>query len=545
VKRDGIQKVQLAVAGVGLDVSGESTQAEAQAGGDPWTPDGAVQPPLSLDSLAGLTKVSRMRRSCIAAVAHNTVGLGYELKVKEGHEDEIDGDPTEYAREARAALGALSQRDRMLKRPSFTKQQTTVSWDKYEVGNGYLEVARNRLTGKISGLFHAPGKRLRRLKDRTGWVMLNRAGGSIPGDGIRFYDFGEKVAYDDDGAPQPRVARNGLRWETNEIIPFQLYTSESRDYGLPPDAQLSGDYLGDKLAGDTNISFFGSSGVPPTVIFVHGEETEKGQVTQIEVDPRFVAQVQDALRGGPNARGRVAIIGVPSGFQAQVENLAVTSERDMGFIAYRGDNRRASLAAYRLSPVFVADIEDAGKYTAEVERAITKEQVFDPEQQDVEAILNGTIVAELFPHLEIVFDELAIKGDEAVRESANDAADRGVITRREYRTAHGYGPLPEADAGAEPQAGEVPHGWNDELVPLRAPGPARPGETPATPAAEPGLIAKGVPSLDEAIREDFDAAIDEALREVHEKFPDVATAPIVVEKDGDDVRITRREGIGA
>jgi hypothetical protein len=217
----------------------------------------------------------------------------------------------------------------------------------------------------------------------------------------------------------------------------------------------------------------------------------------------------------------------------------------MGFIAYRGDNRRASLAAYRLSPVFVADIEDAGKYTAEVERAITKEQVFDPEQQDVEAILNGTIVAELFPHLEIVFDELAIKGDEAVRESANDAADRGVITRREYRTAHGYGPLPEADAGAEPQAGEVPHGWNDELVPLRAPGPARPGETPATPAAEPGLIAKGVPSLDEAIREDFDAAIDEALREVHEKFPDVATAPIVVEKDGDDVRITRREGIGA
>lgn len=536
--KDEIAKVQLAVAGVDLDVSGESTQVEAQGGADPWTPDGAIQPPLSLDSLAGLTKVARLRRSCIAAVAHNTVGLGYELKVRDGHEDDLEGDPGEVAREARAALEALASRDAMLKRPSFTKQLTTVSWDKYEVGNGYVEVARNKVTGKISGLFHVPGKRVRRMQDRSGWVMLDRANGSIPGDGVRFYDFGQKVNYDDAGNPTASLQGTGKRWAVNEIIPFQLYTSESREYGLPPDAQLAGDYLGDKLAGDTNISFFGSSGVPPTVIFVRGKETTRGEVVQIEVDPRFVAQVQDALRGGANSRGRVAIIGVPAGFEAQVENLAALSERDMGFIAYRSDNRRATLAAYRISPVFVADIEDAGKYTAEVERAITKEQVFDPEQQDVQAIINGSIVAELFPHLEVVFEELAIKGDEAVRESANDAADRGVVTRREYRTAHGYGPLPEADAGAEPQAGEVPHGWNDEVMQVRAAAPVRPGGTPAAPAAEPGLIGKA--DLEGAIRADFDAAVDDALRELHRAYPDLATTPIVVEKNGDEVTVKPR-----
>lgn len=528
-----IRKATLDV--VSLPIEGESTQVDET---DLWTPDQALTPPLDLEGLAKLTSVSRTRRSCIAAISLNTVGLGYELRLRDGHEEEV-ADVEEHTREARAKLDALARRDvKRLKRPSFTKLVKTVIWDKYEVGNGYVEVARNKVTGKISGLFHVPGKRVRRMQDRSGWVMLDRANGSIPGDGVRFYDFGQKVNYDDAGNPTASLQGTGKRWAVNEIIPFQLYTSESREYGLPPDAQLAGDYLGDKLAGDTNISFFGSSGVPPTVIFVRGKETTRGEVVQIEVDPRFVAQVQDALRGGANSRGRVAIIGVPAGFEAQVENLAALSERDMGFIAYRSDNRRATLAAYRISPVFVADIEDAGKYTAEVERAITKEQVFDPEQQDVQAIINGSIVAELFPHLEVVFEELAIKGDEAVRESANDAADRGVVTRREYRTAHGYGPLPEADAGAEPQAGEVPHGWNDEVMQVRAAAPVRPGGTPAAPAAEPGLIGKA--DLEGAIRADFDAAVDDALRELHRAYPDLATTPIVVEKNGDEVTVKPR-----
>ena len=43
-------------------------------------------------------------------------------------------------------------------------------------------------------------------------------------------------------------------------------------------------------------------------------------------------------------------------------------------------------------------------------------------------------------------------------------AETETITRREYRKAHGYGPLPEAAEGATPGEGQVPHGWNDEIV---------------------------------------------------------------------------------
>jgi hypothetical protein len=500
---------------------------------DPWTPEGSLPPPADLDNLAALTQVGRIRRSCIAAIAHNTVGLGFELAVREGHEDEIKGEVDEERREARDELNRLARRDAMLKRPSFGRLLTAVIWDKYECGNGYLEVARNKITGKISGLYHAPGKRIRRTKERDGWIMLRQAGTLT--NAVRFYDFGAKVKYGPDGQPTNKLAGSGMRWDRNELIPFQLYTSESRDYGLPPDAQLAIDYLGDKLAGDTNASFFGSSGVPPTVIFVQGEEKGDGSEVRIEVPPAFVKQVADAMRGG-TAQSRVAIIGVPAGFKAQVNNLAVTSERDMGFIAYRGDNRRATLGAFRLSPVFVADIEDAGKYTAEVERAITKEQVFDPEQEEVQDALDHSLLAELFPHLALDFNEIAIKGDEAKRQSANDLADRGKITNAEYRTAHGYPPMPEAAEGAEPQEGEVEFGWNSELVTSKQAALAPPG-----PEAEFFEKAAGTTR---SITETFEDAVEDAIRRVHEIDPDADVSPVVVEKVGGEVVIHAGNGAG-
>jgi capsid portal protein len=531
-----LRKVALSVADVPAP-EGETTQPTDE--GDVWTPDSAINPPANLDHLASLTQSSRVRRSCIAAIAQNTVGLGYELRVRDGHEEDVT-DVADDTRAAVARLDALAQRDKRLKRPSFTRLMRAVSWDKYECGNGYLEVARNKLDGHISGLFHVPGKRIRRLADGSGWIMLTKASSTT--GAIKFYDFGAKVIYDDNGQPTDRLqGGSGARWKTNELIPFQLYTSESREYGLPPDAQLASDYLGDRYAADANVGFFDSGGVPPTVIFVQGEtETDDNGDIRVEVPPEVVKQVADTMRGeGSAQRSRVAIIGLPAGFSTEQHDLAVLSERDMGFISFRSDNRRATLGAFRLSPVFVADIEDAGKYTAEVERAITKEQVFDPEQQEVEETLGLTLVTELFPHLTLKFDGMRVSDDVAQRQSANDLADRGRLTNGEYRAAHGYAPLPEATDGQEPQAGEMPAGWNDELVPAGLlTGPA-PGQTDGTP------LAKSADALAGGVAGEFDDAVADALHRVremsdHEFAPDA----VVVTKEGNSIRIEPYSGNG-
>lgn len=560
-----LRKVQLTIATPG----GDSTQPDGEESvSDPWTPNGALLPPLDLDGLAGLTKTARIRRSCIAAVVLNTVGLGYSMRVKDGHEENIT-DVKTHTREARDKLDALAKRDKRLKRPSFARLMRAIAWDRQEVGNGYLEVSRQKTTGEIDGLFHAPGKRVRRKKG-GGWLVLNKAGGGLS-DAVSYYDFGAKVEYDENGKPQPKLAEGATRWNVNELVPLQLYTSETPHYGLPPDASLTGDYLADLNASQTNINFFDSKGVPPSLIFVQGEEVEEGEIVRIEVPEKFVKQIANTLRSSSAREQRVAVIGVPSGFKAQVESLAVTSERDLGYVNFRGDVRRAVLAGWRLSPVFVADIEDAGRYTAEVERQLTKEQVFDPEQEEIAELLDFSIVAELFPSLRIEWDEMRIAGDEVQRQSAIELAELGRITNGELRAAHGFPPLPEAARGSEPKDGEVEFGWAQQLIepglgihgggvdggtgkgegagpngngkPLRA-GAVTAPPLPRSPEATFGSIVKSEEErLEDALRTEFDAHVEDAIHMLHDKTGVVAE-PVVVERQGDSIVIAPFAGNG-
>ncbi len=452
---DRIEKI-VELSGADLPM-GESAQPVDEA--DRWTPDHAIEPPANLDALAALTQAARTRRSCIEAVTLNTVSRGVTLAPREGHEEEVADD--EIA-EVLAKLDAMARRDDRLVRPSLTRLLSAAKWDEEEVGNGYLEVSRNRVTGEIDGLFHVPGKRVRRRRDRKGWVVGPKSGSFA--ERVEFYDFGDKVRYEN-GRPTATLVNSGRRWDRNELIPFRLYTSESRDYGLPRDSQLALDYLGDRNAAESNVAFFDSSGVPPTVIFVQGEPDENGKIVRFKVSEKLVKQITDTLSADSDRRKRVAVVPVPPGTKTDKIDLAALSERDMGFIEFRRDNRRATLGAFRMAPIFVADIEDTNYSTAETEERLTKKQLFDPEQERWADILSDSILRDMgYPHLEFKFTELEV-GDEKQRAEAADAmAEHKAILNGEYRKAHGMGPLPEAKEGEEPEPGQVEYGWNGAIV---------------------------------------------------------------------------------
>lgn len=452
---------------LGMDgPTGESKQT-AQDDQGFGTPEDAIIPPMDPEQLSRLSGLNGTRRACIEAIARNTVGLGFQVVVAPGHEKEVTSPGSQIA-QATTTLDQLAARDHRLGHPTFVEQMMAVKTDEEECGMGALEVSRDKRTGKIDGTFHVPGKRVRRLKNNKGWILLNE--NHEEHDAVRFYDFADKIIYTRKGRPTNQLQPD-RGWETNELIVFRLYTSESRDYGLPRDVALINDYLGDKYAVEANVSFFDSSGTPPTVIFVQGEESREGATIRFKVPQQTVDRIAGTLKADAGHAKRVAVVPVPPGTKTDVHQLGQVSDRDMGFIEYRKDNKSRVLAAFRIAPVFVADTGGgAGRYTAEVERSITLEQVFDPEQDRYEARLNNTLMRDLgYLRFGIRFKKLAVENDAARRDSADKMAEVGVITKREHRAAHGYEPLPEkaSEKKSDAEEGLVETGWNDELVDLQ------------------------------------------------------------------------------
>lgn len=480
----------------GLAIQGNTSQKPED---EIETPEKAIEPPLNLESLAKLSQISGLRSSVIDAIARNTVGLGHTVEVAPGHEENVT-DPREGAKEIVEILDALAARDVRLDRPSFTDLLMAVKTDEEEVGWGFLEVSRSKLTGRIDGLFHVPGKMMRRLKDRSGYVLLDPSGQK----NTDFYNFGEKVVYDKDSQEPSATLEKGKFWGINEVICFRLYTSESRDYGMPRDIALALEYAGDKLAAEYNVSFFDAGGTPPTVLFVSsGGGNEMGSV-RFKVPQETVARIANTIKSDGGHRDRVAIIPLPPDSKVEKVVLGEVSERDMGFVKYRGDNSERILAAFRMHGIFVA-MASEGRYDAEVQRSITLEQLFDPEQDRYEGRLRATILKDLgYGDYQLKFKRMAVESDQAKRDSAVKMAEAGAITRREYRAAFGYGPLPEAAEGQEPKDGQVPHGWNDEIVSTKLPPGAENRSLTDNRGLEPGKGEREQRSTDEELKTQAD-----------------------------------------
>lgn len=424
---------------VELDIgAGGSTQPEE----DEWGWLDTIEPPEDVVGFGRLTKVSAVRDRCLDALTRNTVGLGWDVAVWPEHEGDVD---RARVRECRHRLDALARRDKRLDRPSFSTLISAVKHDVEEYGTGYLEASRNRRSGQIDGLFHAPGQLVRRKRDRTGYV-IGQSAGLADGAALArtdYYNFGEKVEYDRSGAPVGRLASGATRWGTNELIAFRHFTSESRDYGLPRDQGLIIEYAAAKFVDEWTAGFFQGSGVPPTMMFVSGQEQREGGRVTFKVDASVMRRINQAMASdGPPGR-RVAVIPVPPGTNINAETLSELSDRDITFEEFRKQHRRNVGSSFGLMPIFYGDVDDAGRYTAEVQRSLTLEETFDPDQTYIEDKLWTTLLADLgYSELRVQFKRLAIEGDAAKREVANNAADRGAITVGEYRQMNGLEPLP-------------------------------------------------------------------------------------------------------
>ncbi len=145
------------------------------------------------------------------------------------------------------------------------------------LGNGYFEVVRNGFgTGRPTGIYHIPGVTMRVRKDKKGLIQQR------DNKTVYFRNFGSDPQDPDSFDPRDKNKPAEKHRPLNEVIHLKNYHPRSSYYGLPDFLRALRALIGNKKAGDFNITFFENNAVPQYAIIVKGGELARGTRKRIE-----------------------------------------------------------------------------------------------------------------------------------------------------------------------------------------------------------------------------------------------------------------------
>ena len=278
--------------------------------------------------------------------------------------------------------------------------------------------------------------------------------------------------YKEHGDPRTMSNRTGIYYENDkalaraepdaspamELRHWKLYASENTPYGIP---RWIGGVLaiqGTRSAEEVNWLYFENKSVPPLAILVSG-----GTVTE-ETLQHLKDVFENDIQGAKNFH-RVLLLqaqgqlGSGAG-EAKIEMKPLTSaqQKDAQFLEYLSRNSQIVGSIFRLPPLYRGEMSDFNRATAETAVATTEGQVFQPERNEFDWVMNRFFL----PELGIVYWTFKTLGPETtdfeVRAKAlREATETGALTPNEYRAR--FGQLYE-NRELDPIAAE----WADRLV---------------------------------------------------------------------------------
>lgn len=350
-----------------------------------YTADGLIEPLWNFEQLCELSRLNTTRSSCIEAMATNVARLGYRVKkVDPGVEEQDTDDVSEQIVDF---LERCSERGGL----SFADLIYQVKKDEETIGNGYIEVTRDRL-GRVAGFYHVPAQTVRRRKEKNGYVQ-ERGGRKVA-----FYNFGDKYKITKDGRHELRKDRDP---HIRELIHFKLYSSGSSYYGEPRDLSTINTIYGDNLALNHNIKFFTYGATPEFLLIFEVDHANtpqsmgKGPI-RVTIPESTKREIEDHFRRNLSAPTfEPGIFHLPPGVKLRIEKLSEIKQ-DSSWSNYRKENRAEIRMAHRTPAVLIADSEGGGNYAASsMEVARYLEGVIQPEQRRYERELMAAIWPEL------------------------------------------------------------------------------------------------------------------------------------------------------
>ncbi|NUP12899.1 MAG: phage portal protein [Polyangiaceae bacterium] len=231
------------------------------------------------------------------------------------------------------------------------------------------------------------------------------------------------------------AAEPGAR-EATEVVHFAIYWPTSA-YGVPRWIGTTPEILGSRAAAEVNLAYFSNKAIPPMAVLVSGGTLGQDSVERIE------SFLNDRVVGQENFHNVIVIEAEPAegadgsarnNVKIELRPLMDAQLKDAIFLAYDAANTEKIGNSFRLPKLLRGDSADVNRATAEEAIGYAERQVFAPERNKDDDLINR----RLFPRLGVRFWKFVSNGPVTrnpieLVDMVTKAVVANVITPREAR----------------------------------------------------------------------------------------------------------------
>jgi PBSX family phage portal protein len=439
---------------VGATVQDPASRPAGEDTASAFTSAGALIPPYDPETLCLLVEHSNSLRQNVDAYATNIDGNGYRfdavidfdaedarskvadaitlerLAAREARTLPEGMSTTPSAEEVSARFTELRQAARVERARldaffdfacfdhSFVDLRRRTRQDFEVTGNAFWEVLRDG-KGDLARLVYVPSYTVRLLPlDREAVEVTERARVSpVSFDTVRsrrrmrryvqvqsteciyFKSFGDpRVISRSTGRVFPDVAALKAAkpddGPASELLHFAIHSPRS-PYGVPRWVGTLLSVLGSRQMEEVNFLYFENKSVPPMALLVSGGRISEASVPRIE---RFI---EENLKGKANFH-KILILeadgaGTGDGGRAKIELRPLTDaqQQDALFQVYDERNIDKVGSAFRLPRLLRGESKDFNRATAESALRFAEDQVFQPERDEFDFLINRKLLADM------------------------------------------------------------------------------------------------------------------------------------------------------
>ena len=441
--REALRGVRAKIIGI-VDVEkakggGEPGKTQTQAE-DPFKSLAAegeiIEPPFDMLTLSMLPEHSSELGQCVEAMQINIEGFGHRQKSRirapDPNAKDVARPPQEIMNEVHAEYVKLANFFEYCTEESFVEFRKRIRKDLETTGCGYFEVIRD-IKGGIQSFKHIPSYQMRLGKQGDDLIEYERPILELQIDGSvqvkkvkewkRFRKFVQSTSihrrnlaligtkkrwFKEFGDPRDLHNETGkfagegeqggipLKNRANEVVYMKLYSARS-PYGLPRYIGNLLSIFGDRAAEEINYTTFRNNNIPSMLIMCANGQLTEGTIERIE------SFVESTIQGSDNYSKFLIIEGEQDSEEGEdqgqlklsAQPLTKDQHDDALFQNYSKNNQDKVRRAFRLPPIFVGRSDDYTRATAESSRRLADEQVFAPERDEFDNMMNRQIYPDM------------------------------------------------------------------------------------------------------------------------------------------------------